>query len=318
MGTPAIVAASRDVELIERLAEEGLGGGRHAVGALAEEDDVQVEPEDLLLGELVLHAVGDEGLLQLAARGLVEREEHVARGLHGDGAGALGLVAGDDVDQRGAHHAEVVDAVVLEETVVLGRQEGVLDQLGDLLVGHRDAPLLADLRDQLAAARVDAQRHLQFHVAHRFDRGQRGHQVHITAGERVAAQKCDQHHTPAQHTPESECNSISQKPTLSACAGSEALCIVAAVSRANSPKGGDAKPPVYGTQVPMTAGLPVRTLTHSGAGGHAHARLARFASATQSSLYLPRSYSASSPDVPRTLDQDYARCDSSTPLLRRP
>src|SRR5579864_2226041 len=35
------------------------------------------------------------------------------------------------------------------------------------------------------------------------------------------------------------------------------------VSRANSPKGGDAKPPVYGTQVPMTAGLPGRTLTHS-------------------------------------------------------
>src|SRR5581483_12438334 len=28
-------------------------------------------------------------------------------------------------------------------------------------------------------------------------------------------------------------------------------------SRANSPKGGDAKPPVYGTHVPMTAGLPV-------------------------------------------------------------
>src|SRR5579885_43747 len=27
--------------------------------------------------------------------------------------------------------------------------------------------------------------------------------------------------------------------------------------RANSPKGGDAKPPVYGTHVPMTAGLPV-------------------------------------------------------------
>jgi len=35
--------------------------------------------------------------------------------------------------------------------------------------------------------------------------------------------------------------------------------------RANSPKGGDAKPPVYGTKVPTTAGLPARTLTHRGA-----------------------------------------------------
>ncbi len=87
---------------------------------------------------------------------------------------------------HGAHHAEVVDAVVLEEALVLGGQEGVLYQLRDLVVGDRDAPLLADLRDQRAAARVDAQGHLQLHVAHRLDRGQRGQQVHVAAGERVA------------------------------------------------------------------------------------------------------------------------------------
>src|ERR1700751_1294436 len=49
-------------------------------------------------------------------------------------------------------------------------------------------------------------------------------------------------------------------------------CIVTADSWANSPKGGDAKPPVYGTHVPMTAGLPVRTLTHSACAGHAQLR----------------------------------------------
>ena len=145
-----------DVELVERLAEERLGRGRHAVGALAEENDVEIQPEDLLLGELVLHAVGDEGFLQLATRGLVEREEHVARRLHGDGAGALGLVAGDQIDADGAHHAEVVDAVVLEEALVFGGEEGVLDELGDLVVARRDAPLLTDLGDERAAARVDA------------------------------------------------------------------------------------------------------------------------------------------------------------------
>src|SRR5262249_28395642 len=41
------------------------------------------------------------------------------------------------------------------------------------------------------------------------------------------------------------------------------------VLRANSPKGGDAKPPVYGTNGPMTAGLPARTLTHWRAGHQA-------------------------------------------------
>src|SRR5215472_6877950 len=46
-------------------------------------------------------------------------------------------------------------------------------------------------------------------------------------------------------------------------------CIVTADSWANSPKGGDAKPPVYGTCVPTTAGLPVRTLAHSDRAGHA-------------------------------------------------
>src|SRR5215831_4396894 len=46
-------------------------------------------------------------------------------------------------------------------------------------------------------------------------------------------------------------------------------CIVTADSWANSPKGGDAKPPVYGTSVPTTAGLPVRTLAHSDCAGHA-------------------------------------------------
>jgi hypothetical protein len=38
-------------ELVQRLAEEGLGGGRNAVGALAEEDDIQIEPENLLFGD---------------------------------------------------------------------------------------------------------------------------------------------------------------------------------------------------------------------------------------------------------------------------
>src|SRR6185312_664220 len=52
-------------QLIEALAVVGLRRGRYAVGALAEEDLVEIKLEDLLLGELVIHLVGDDGLLQL-------------------------------------------------------------------------------------------------------------------------------------------------------------------------------------------------------------------------------------------------------------
>src|SRR5215472_4137537 len=55
--------------------------------------------------------------------------------------------------------------------------------------------------------------------------------------------------------------------------------------RANSPKGGDAKPPVYGTYVPTTAGLPVRTLTHSAARSHALQRV-RFSRSPRSRVFL--------------------------------
>jgi len=184
----------RDAQLIEGLAEEGLRGRGDSIGALPEEDHIQIQPEDLLLRELVLHPISEEGFLELAPPRLVERQEHVARGLHGDGARALRAIARDQIDQHRAHHTGIVDAVVLEEPIVLGREKRLFDDLRDLLVAHRDAPLLTDLRDQIAVARVHAQRHLESDVAHRCDRRQRWLEVDITAGERVRRQNCEQRH----------------------------------------------------------------------------------------------------------------------------
>src|SRR5256885_4487048 len=45
---------------------------------------------------------------------------------HGDGAGALALVTGEQIDEHRAHHAEVIDAVVLEEALVFGGEKRVL------------------------------------------------------------------------------------------------------------------------------------------------------------------------------------------------
>ncbi len=73
--------------------------------------------------------------------------------------------------------------MVAEEAVVLGGEHGVAHALGDLLESHGNEPLLADLRDELAAATVDAHGHLQLDPAHGFGRGQRGGDVDISAGD---------------------------------------------------------------------------------------------------------------------------------------
>ena len=44
-------------ELVERFAEVGFRRRRHAIGALAEEDHVEIQREDFLLGELALEAL---------------------------------------------------------------------------------------------------------------------------------------------------------------------------------------------------------------------------------------------------------------------
>src|SRR3984957_18581109 len=74
----------------------------------------------------------------------------------------------------------------------------MFNEVGDLVVGDRNTPLLADLRDQLATARVNTQGHLHLDVAHCLRRRQRRRQVHVTAQIRIHAEKCDQHHTANQ------------------------------------------------------------------------------------------------------------------------
>ena len=67
-----------------------------------------------------------------------------------------------------------------KKPVVFGREEG-LDQLwGQLVVAHRDPALLADGLDQLAVARIDAQRHLQLDLPKTGHIRQGGPQVDIS------------------------------------------------------------------------------------------------------------------------------------------
>jgi len=148
-----------DRDILQRLAVVDLCRGGEPVGALPEEDLVDVELEDLVLAQVGLDLPRQQHLAQLAGDGLLAGEEEVAGDLHRDGAGAL-LGTRGDVGERRAGHAQIVDTAMLVETLVLGGQNGLFHDIRDLADGHDRPPFLAELAQDLAFGRHDAQRDL--------------------------------------------------------------------------------------------------------------------------------------------------------------
>ena len=147
-----------EVEVADVLAEEEIGRGLDAEGAVAEEEVVAVELEDLLLGVELLDLARQVELLELAAEADLAVEEEVAGQLLGDRAAALGPLAAQDLEHvgpDGPEDAAHVDAAVVEEVRVLRGDDGVDQGLGDLVVGDLDASLLGELLDRLAVGGVD-------------------------------------------------------------------------------------------------------------------------------------------------------------------
>ncbi len=134
------------------LVEIALGGRLDAVGAGAEIDPVQIEAENLLLGELHLQPHRQDQLLNLAADGLVRAEEQVARQLLGDGGGALGESVGAQVDEHHAHHADRIEPEVVIKAPVLDGDEGVRHIGRQVVQVHRRGVLAAAHRHQRAGA----------------------------------------------------------------------------------------------------------------------------------------------------------------------
>ena len=131
-------------QLVQGLAEIHLRGRADAVGALSEEDLVDVQGEDLFLGEFGLHQQRDVDFAHFALHVAARRQEHVARHLHGDGARPLADAAGLEIGHRRPQNPLPINAMVPEEAIVLGGQKGLDQLLGELVVAHRDAALLAD------------------------------------------------------------------------------------------------------------------------------------------------------------------------------
>ena len=130
--------------MLHAAAEQVAAGGLHAVRAVAQVDRVEVQLEDLLLGERALQEGGDAELDELALQRAVgirkaAGQVRVARHLHGDGAEALAHAQRRHVAHGGAHHAAPVHALVLVEAAVLHRQERLLHLRRDGAQGDVDA-----------------------------------------------------------------------------------------------------------------------------------------------------------------------------------
>ena len=148
-------------QFIQRLAEIVVGRSRHAKGPVSEEDLVQIQFEDLFLRQDGFEALRQDGLAHLAADGGVAGQQDVLGNLLGDGRTAFQTAPARQVQHivgHGPAEARNIDAAMLEEMLVLGRQEGLDHDRRDFVVGHEDPALLRELADQGPVPGIDPRR----------------------------------------------------------------------------------------------------------------------------------------------------------------
>ncbi len=94
-------------------------------------DLVEIQLQDLRLGQRILDLVGEDRLLDLAGRRVGVADQQVLGDLLGDGRAAARAPTAAEllgiVDDR-ARQPRIVDAAMLEEALVLGRQERTDEQ----------------------------------------------------------------------------------------------------------------------------------------------------------------------------------------------
>jgi hypothetical protein len=210
------------LQLLGGLVEEHARGRLHAERLLPADRAVghvvEVAVEDPLLGVEVLELLGELGLADLAlvaldAVALGVARVHVAHQLHRQRGAALdGLAAAREVLHAGAHDALEVDALVVEEALVLDRHGGVLHDLRDVLGGDRRAQDVGlDEAQPRAVRRVDRRRLARVHRLELLDGGARAGDAHDPADRGQAAERDG-----ARDHPEAEEEDVSAAVTVSA------------------------------------------------------------------------------------------------------
>ncbi|EHJ62675.1 hypothetical protein NSU_0187 [Novosphingobium pentaromativorans US6-1] len=152
-------------QLIDVLVEISARGGLHAERTTAQRDLVEIELEDLLLGQHAFDAAGQHHFLQLAGDRVLVANQNVLGDLLGDSRATLGAltaaVLGDVVDHRARKAAEI-DAAMGPERAVLRREEGVHQRTRKIDEAQLHAPFARVTVDDLAieAAHHGRQRRL--------------------------------------------------------------------------------------------------------------------------------------------------------------
>ena len=145
-------------QFVEGLVEVVEGGGDHAVGPVPQVDLVEIEFEDALLGERLLHPKRQDRLLDLAVQGNLVAEKEVLGHLLGDGRRADQSAARaevSDVGDGGADDAQHVDAGMGVEVLVLGGQERMDQRFGNDLDRNEDPIFDRVLGKQTSISRID-------------------------------------------------------------------------------------------------------------------------------------------------------------------
>ena len=126
-----------EIDVARRLAEVEVRRRVDAEGAAAHIGAVEVELEDLVLGEARFEPQGEERLLDLALDGALVAQEQVLGELLGDRGAALDDAAGARIGHDGAERAGDVDAEMLVEAPVLGGEHGLDQMVGQFVERHR-------------------------------------------------------------------------------------------------------------------------------------------------------------------------------------
>ena len=130
-------------QLRRRLAEQLLGHRLDTIDAAAQINAIEVELEDLFLGEKDLEHHCERRFLPLARERARVGEVQRARQLLRDRAAALLAPARSQIEERRAGDSDRIDAEVMVEAVILDRDDRVLEVGGDLLERHV-LPLLVE------------------------------------------------------------------------------------------------------------------------------------------------------------------------------
>ncbi len=145
-------------QVVDALAEVHLRGGLDAVRAVAPVDLIAVQREDLFLRVPLLDLHRDDRFLDLPLPRPVAGGEADGGGNRLRASCCVSVLPPgvrarrDDVAHQRQHHARDAQPGVVEEPVVLGRDDGVAQDLGNLLVGDDRAALDGEVADDRAVA----------------------------------------------------------------------------------------------------------------------------------------------------------------------